>query len=418
MMPRLWNWCGLALLVAACGGTGDTRDTPSQLDAAGALLPDTQTVDGVLVMRHGADAFERAPQWWADSTPDLVIDGGSTFDLTYALRPVALPDGRSVVLTTIGGGQMMLFDTAGQPVRLLARTGQGPGELMSPGQPSVFGDTLVVVDGANRTINRYTADGGLLATAPVSGPVRPGIWSMFGSSGDGRRLSLYAGFGGSGADSSRRPPVPVAWIAPDFSRIDTVLLVPGLEVEMFESRYRGERRSDPHPVKYGLRSVVSTWGAGIAVGNASASWDLQRHDDSGHMTGRVVIGRPLRDLTPAMRDAEVAAELERIDGPRSEEYVDIEETRRQAREQPFADSLPPYQILLDRADGTLWAIDGQSRLDSTWSATILRDDGAILARVRGARFGLPVGVWGDRVVVRETDGDGVVRFAVYRVGAR
>lgn len=417
MTPRPWNWCGLALLVAACGGAGDTRDPPSHLDAAGALLPDTQTVDGVLVMRHGADAFERAPQWRVDSVPAVVIDGGEAFDLTWIMAPTPLPDGQYLLLNRNRGGQLMLFGTAGAPLRLLARTGEGPGELMNPGLPSVLGDTIVVADGANGTVNWYLADGGLLktersATVPL---IDLGCWGHYGAAPDGRRLGVYGCYG---ADSAGRRPNPVAWIAPDFSRIDTVLFTGGIEMVLREITSNGRTMSIPSPLGLGLRPVVAPWGGGIAVGNGGRHRNLERHDDEGRLTGRVEIDRPLRAVTAEMRDALIAMEIDQLTVMGPEIIRDFEGASRQIREQPFADSLPAYRSLLPGAEGVIWAIDGMSDADSSWSATVFRDDGAIVARVRGARFGLPVRVVGDRVVVREVDQDGVVRFGVYGVRPR
>ena len=91
--------CLVYLLLAACGGSADSV---GMRDAAGPLLPDTATVDGVLVMRHGADAFARAPQWSIDPEPQLIIDGGEEHDLSTVYNEVTLlPDGRAVVLRSL-----------------------------------------------------------------------------------------------------------------------------------------------------------------------------------------------------------------------------------------------------------------------------------------------------------------------------
>jgi hypothetical protein len=62
-------------LVSACGGAPENGGS-LDLAGGGPVLPDTQTIDGVLVMRHGADAFDRAPGWTLDTAPVVVIDGG------------------------------------------------------------------------------------------------------------------------------------------------------------------------------------------------------------------------------------------------------------------------------------------------------------------------------------------------------
>jgi len=407
----------VALLVVGCSSGEVPEGAPARLDTTGAILPDTQTVDGVLVMRHGPDAFERAPQWLVDSVPAVVIDGGHAFDLTYIMAPTPLPDGQYLLLNRNRGGQLMLFGTDGAPLRLLARTGEGPGELMNPGPPSLLGDTIVVADGANGTVSWYLAEGGLLktersATVPL---IDPGCWGHYGAAPDGRRLGVYGCYG---ADSAGRRPNPVAWIPPDFSRVDTVLFTGGIEMVMRAYERGGRAMTSRSPLGLGLRPVAAPWGNGIAIGNGGLHRDLERHDDQGRLTGRVVIARPLRAVTEAMREALIAAEIDQLTVMGPEIIRDFEGASRQIREQPFADSLPAYRSLLPGAEGVIWAIDGMSDADSSWSATIFRDDGAIMARVHAVKPGLPVRVVGDRVVVRETDEDGVVRFGVYRVGPR
>jgi hypothetical protein len=407
----------VAMLLAGCASGEVAEVTSARLDATGAILPDTQTVDGVLVMRHGPDAFERAPQWFVDSLPAVVIDGGESFDLTWIMAPTPLPDGQYLLLNRNRGGQLMLFGTDGAPLRLLARTGEGPGELMNPAQPSILGDTIVVADGANSTVNWYQADRGLLQSERNTQVALndPGCWAHLGAAPDGRRLSLYGCYG---ADSARRRPNPVAWIPPDFSRVDTVLFTGGIEMVPREIMSGGRAITVHSPLGLGLRPVAAPWGSGIAVGNGGLHRDLERQDDVGQLTGRVTIARPLRAVTAAMREALIAAEIDQLEVMGPDIVRDPEGARRHIREQPFADSLPAYRSLLQGADGVIWAIDGTSDADSSWSATIFRDDGAILARVHGVKPGLPVRVMGDRVVVRETDEDGVVRFGVYRVGPR
>lgn len=66
----------LLFLLAACGGTGSPQRGQLDIGEGGAILPRVDTTDGVPVMRHAADALERAPRWTLDSVPLVVIDGG------------------------------------------------------------------------------------------------------------------------------------------------------------------------------------------------------------------------------------------------------------------------------------------------------------------------------------------------------
>src|SRR5690606_13802711 len=98
----------LGILLALLGCTGEA--TRQRTDTSGALLPDTATVDGVLTMRHEADAFARAPHWTIDPSALMLIDGGDDFDLSATRDVVLLTDGRAVALRPFDGAGLMLFD--------------------------------------------------------------------------------------------------------------------------------------------------------------------------------------------------------------------------------------------------------------------------------------------------------------------
>jgi hypothetical protein len=95
--------------------------------------------------------------------------------------------------------------------------------------------------------------------------------------------------------------------------------------------------------------------------------------------------------------------------------LDPNESRRVAREAPFADSLPPYEGLFVSPNATLWVVDATAPGDTSWSATAFRLDGAIVGRLQVGRAGRPVAYGNDRVVVREEDEDGVVSMKVFRI---
>jgi hypothetical protein len=57
-------------------------------------------------------------------------------------------------------------------------------------------------------------------------------------------------------------------------------------------------------------------------------------------------------------------------------------------------------------------------VDRGGSATAFRADGAIVARLQWMGNGIPFAFGSDRVVMRETDEDGVVSLAIYRLQRR
>ena len=116
-----------------------------------------------------------------------------------------------------------------------------------------------------------------------------------------------------------------------------------------------------------------------------------------------------------MRDAIIARELEQLRAPASERMIDPEESRRLARETPFADSLPHYGVVRTSPAGVIWVVDYTIPPDIGWAATAFRADGAIVGRVESSIRGVPVAFGDDRVVLRSTDDDGVVSLSIHRL---
>jgi hypothetical protein len=199
--------------------------------------------------------------------------------------------------------------------------------------------------------------------------------------------------------------------------VDTIMLAAGAEMVPLETRYRGRRASQATWLKFGRTALVAPWGSQLAIATGEQGYLIERRMFDGRLDARIVVAHPRRAVNSAMREAEIERELARINGPQSEAMVDIDESRRLAREQPFADSLPPYGSLLPGTGGTLWVTDFMTPADSSGSATQFGVDGAILARLLIPTPGRPVWFGDKKVILREVDEDGVVRFGVYRIVA-
>lgn len=402
-------------LLAACGSAAPPE---SVLSRDGPVLHDTATANGVLVMHHSADAFERAPQWTLDPKPAVVSDHGDPqFDLTKVSQASLLQDGRVIAIDRIGGGRLMLFDAEGRPERILARSGQGPGELVRPDQPiTLEGDTIVVLDGANRTVNWYTAADGYIRSAPLAGTVDPGCFPGSWQLTDGQ----FIGLGGCSSmspptEGASRDSIPVVSHTLDFSEFDTVLMVPGYELQAVETRRRGRSNVYGYPLRYGQYTTVTALDSRLVVASGVGGYVLELHNISGELVGKITVDRSRIPVTDVMRQVLIDRELAQINSPNGEGRVDANEDRRLAREVPFADSLPPYSRVYTGTGGLIWVVDPQTLVDTAWSATAFTTDGAIIARLTSSRPGGPVWFGRDRVIVRETDADDVVRFAVYRI---
>lgn len=138
----------LALLAAAAGAWA-CADVPSAGD------PD-------VVPRHRLEG------------PQVRI--GSVDDPAFAFGPVLAavegPDGRLYSLHR-GEGAVRVWDAEGRPAGTVGRQGEGPGEFRFPTALGFFGDSLWVMDGANRRVSYFERDGTLLGSRVPSMAARP-----------------------------------------------------------------------------------------------------------------------------------------------------------------------------------------------------------------------------------------------------
>ncbi len=415
-------WPALALLVlAGCNDNDRPTSIASLIDSAGIVIPDTATVDGVLLMQHGPDAFERAPQLTIDREPLVVYrdNGDPDFDLTWAFIPALLSDGRMIAIHRNGPPRMMLFDSRGRPSRILARDGEGPGELVAPGSPlHLGGDSLIVLDDGSRQALTILPNG-TVESEPLSYASWLRCLSPLGITGDRRIIYHhtcieYRDAGEPGTTWRQSSPVVLADMGRE--RIDTIALLDGLDMVSVETRYRSRVDRSGMELRFGRRMLVVPFGAGVAI--TTDDWVIELRDLVGIVTGRISLERSRRPVTEEMRAAQIAAELARMASYRQEAMVDPAESRRIAEEQPFADTLPAWGHLAAGEDGTLWAIDYIIPADTMVTVTAFRQDGAILGRLTIPRLSGPLWFGRDRVMLREEDQDGVVSYAVYRIVQR
>jgi hypothetical protein len=218
-------------------------------------------------------------------------------------------------------------------------------------------------------------------------------------------------WGGHETDSLNRSIASITGLDVTASAWRTIATIPDLTGAEFETRFRGRRSSEWRPLRLGGWALVTVWDSLVASVEATSPV-IDLRDASGTIRSRLVINRPGRPITEAIRAAQIDMELARLSGPASEGMVDPDESRRLARESPFADTLPRFSRLITSGDGTLWAVDAIAPFDSGWSATAFRGDGAIVGRLHVPGRSTPMAFSDDRVIVRNEDEDGVVAVHV------
>lgn len=103
------------------------------------------------------------------TAPSVTIgrEGDPKYEFTRVMQAAELGSGQLVVVDQ-GRNELRIFDRKGVFERALGRTGAGPGEFRHISSLMRSGDTLIVWDGILRRLTRYTADGTLGSTTPIT----------------------------------------------------------------------------------------------------------------------------------------------------------------------------------------------------------------------------------------------------------
>lgn len=340
-LTALW----MATAAVACGG-GDVASRVGVRDSASVRIVTSST----------APAPERVE-------PSLGLEVGAVDEpgpVFYRVADVvALEDGRLVVANA-GTREVWWLSPSGEVQRKVGGDGGGPGEFRYLSWIRLLpGDTVAAYDPRQRRLTRFTPDGDLIDSEPVtlpqferpSGPalamLTPGVMAM---QGDGHLLASgwtpLTTEGSRGVRTVRVTPLRIDGAGgvdtlPDLRAMDW-LEVPGAErpgVVAFTPRMKWA---------VGVAKTYFTEGRGYRV---------DEFDAAGRFVTSIREARPRRAVSTAMR------ELWAADRPPGEEHV-------------FADSLPGYDALLVDAGGYLWARDFAAPGDPVHRWTTFDADGA------------------------------------------
>lgn len=431
-IKRVARWlCAVALSGSvACGrgpeadrsSIGPGSDAPPAVSLA--IVPVAgvhDTVDGIERIKFAGDAFSQTAQWTIDSNAITVaggVDVDPDYDLTGAHQALLFSDGGIVTFASVGA-KLLMFSASGKPERTVGRSGKGPGEFTAPHSLVLIrGDSLLVLDAANQRLNWITRQGKFAAMKKL--PLR----EMWGATPVGLMPNgelLVDGVGGmvgeSDADSVTRSQSPIQLMTiegPDLGTPRTIATVPNFQMLRQETRYRGRVEKHTTVLRYTLRAQIAPWGNSIVTGDG-ASYQFDVRNTDGQLVRQVHVGVPRRPVTKDMRDTMISLELKRLEGPKTERMVDVNESRRLTREAPFSDSVPAFHQAFVSPNGTLWLVDGMALGDTAWSATAFNREGAMIGRVQAPGFAYVMAFGDDRVLLRVEDADGVVSMRVHKL---
>ncbi|HEX7122759.1 MAG TPA: hypothetical protein VF178_10355 [Gemmatimonadaceae bacterium] len=402
----------IAAIPLACnGGESD----PSEVFTAPGVTPAVRTEDGVTILEHAADAFERAPRMVADSEPLATIPAtgpDSALDASYVLM---LREGQ---LATLGGTRFRLFDRRGRELWRYDSAGTGPGAFSGPhGLAHGLGDTLLIPDLISGRIHRLIPRQGIVAQSPLA--VLEGFRPdhLAGVLPSGEFVMHSAGVWGPRtrptSDTASRSVAPVMAVDPTSGALRELARLPDLDLVRRVTGSGRARRTEFAPLRLGRMAEVAVWDSLVVTGTGDGyRLDLRAPDARVISQIRVLV--PRRPVTAAIRQARIAQESERVRAGRAG-TVDTTEALRRIEAAPFPDSLPPYSALFVTTGGILWVVDAIVPGEARWSATAFDRSGAILGRLTVEGSGVPVAFGNDRVVVREVDIDGGVVLRVRRI---
>ncbi len=385
----------------------------SRLLNAQVVLPARSVEGGTTVLTHRADALGRAPGWKLGALIGRAGGAGApNLELTNVLNVALMSDGRMLTLSPVGN-LFYRFSATGKFEQALARRGAGPGEIMAPGGlGAAGGDTVFIVDGSNNRISWFTAQS-FVRGMPIPSSALSSMAIGALRSGD-LVVRDFAGYPDSRAKFPTRVSVHAYLIPKAGATARKIADVEDVQFEAMETNYRGKRRVTPDIVRFTPMAHMAVWDTVIVTASSHAFlWDIRNRD--GRVVRRLRLAQSRRQVTEPIRAAKVAEVLDQMQGPGSEAMIDKAESIRLAKIAPTADSLPAFDALLVSRDQLLWVVDAQAPTDHSGAATAFRADGAIVGRLSWSGKRMPFAFGADRVVMRETDADGVVSLAIYKL---
>jgi len=383
------------------------------------VLPKRQVKNGVVFLSHDSAALPRAPELSLEPRPLTTITGMSSdhsWFLTAGLDAFAiLPNGQVAALIRLQN-QIAVWSADGKLLKLIGRSGSGPGEFTRVSTLSVVSpDTLLVPDFANGRLNRITASKGFDESTSLVGKVPGDLTGLAGSLPNGDLVFTSVGLYREG-DTVTRTRAAIRVLRSGGSSAQ-IAAIPDLELVRVLSRFRGNPRFIQAPLGFTRQAHVVVWDTLIASGSGNG-FTIELREASGRQVAVLsLFGRPRR-VTPQMRAAAVAADIERLNAPSTEQFIDRGESERLRRELPYSDSLPPYGRWFVSPNNTLWITDYRVPGEASWSAIAFRSDGAIVGRLKVEDGSTPVAFGDDRVLVSTEDSDGVVTLRAYRIRTR
>jgi len=387
-------------------------------DATGGMAAVVRDSAGIEIVEHSAELIAALPEWGLVGEPLVDIGSGSdpAEEFTSVLGVVRLTDGRIVVHEN-RASELRLFNAEGRFVRLMARAGEGPGEIRGGGVPQwLEGDTLAITDQQRRT-GFFSPEGDFVRQVTHPRMELEGAYlEVISVQKEGHLLAVIQprmNAPASLGEPTVRRPAPVVRVSLDGAVIDTVANLPGPPFYPVMGSEGGTTFPTWTFAIFSERSHIAMNQDLVVIGTN------ERNEI--HIYRGPSLHRLIRNATPAnpVTEAEVtrykAPTLARLANQNIPEVYKQE--RREALErQRVASHFPFHDWITIARDGSLWVQDYRPVSTDPYRFTVYGANGKAVARVvlpervRPWQMDLEsvVGVW--------LDADDVPHVRVWRIG--
>lgn len=402
-------------LLVAASGIGGAGAVSSQQPVGVPVLPRTRSAAGVVIFEHDASALTAAPRFTLSPRPIATVGGAADAnspDLSSASSVVLLASGR-VAAFSPQDSHFFAWDPRTGRTWVYGRRGTGPGEYSRVmGLAAGLGDTVLVFDASSGHLDRILVETGLVRSEGLAGRLPSRVQYLLGQLPAGRFVLFAPGLVQDGIPGRNSRATASVLLLDPTGTVRSIATLPDLEITVVESRYGGRRQEILAPLGNSRLAQAIVWDTLIGTTSQDAfSVDLRTAE--GKVVSSLRVQRPRRPMTPAIREATILREMDRLRNQVGERLRDPQEAERQRREMAYADSMPAMGRMHLSPERILWVMDPLAPGDTVWFATAFRQDGAILGRLSGPGHTPPVAFGPDRVVLRSEDANGIVAFQLH-----
>lgn len=377
----------VALLLGVLSATADAQST-------------------VRTVKHSAAAIEALPVRRVLSQVLGAVSGarGALFEVDDVERAILLDSNRLVVLGW-RPSRIVVIDYQAGRARALGRKGSGPGEFEQIADIAVRKDTVFWTDWALMRASSVAQNGHILWTRRLPSPVTTASTRLAGVTSNGALVLSSVGVSGGEPDSTTRTAARVVLVTPT-GDARTLQTIPDLYLAKVETRFRGRRRMENRRLELGSSASLTMLG-NLIFATSGDAYKVNAFGIDGALRLKIEMQRPRREITKMLKATAIDIAVEqRVREHRGEPLLDPEESERLIRAARYADSLPAIHSLISTGEDLVWIVDGVHPADRGWSATAVRANGELAARLESRFPGVPLAIAKDRVLMKELDADG------------